>query len=92
MPQVPHTLKLGSPIEHGSQTITELVFGRKLLAGDLFDLSPNKWTNGDYATIIGRLTDQPRPLLARLDPVDFAEAMLVVEDFLSSTRTTGDSA
>lgn len=89
---LPITLKLHKPVEHGSRVIEELVFSRELEAKDLFDLPPAGWKVGDYAQIASRLTGQPLPVLARLGLVDLTKVMRTVEDFLPDGRTTGDGA
>ncbi len=91
--QLPVTIQLKKPVDHGSRQITELTFERELEAGDVFDVNLSiGFTGRDFANVIARLTGQPLPVISRLSFVDFSAAQVIVNDFLSDGPSTGTNA
>ncbi|MDL2226546.1 phage tail assembly protein [Deltaproteobacteria bacterium OttesenSCG-928-M10] len=91
--QLPHTITLKKPVQHGSAEISQLVFEREIQAGDLFDINLSSGLTGrDFANIIARLTGQPLPVISRLGFSDFSAAMEFVNSFLSDGQPTGTAA
>ena len=85
----PHTVVLKKPVRHGSQEVTELVFSREMVAEDIFDVDLARMTPRDFAQVIARLTNQPRPIIGQLSIPDFNKAMDTVNGFLLDGQETG---
>jgi len=82
------TIPLEYPVEHGQETITELVFMRRPKAKDFKGL-PMQLGFDELMTILGRLTGQPPSVIGEIDTTDLMNAVEVVTDFLPSGQTTG---
>lgn len=91
MPEPIKTIPLKYPVEHGQETITELVFMRRPKAKDFKGL-PLQLGFDEIIKILGRLTAQPPSVIDELDTADLMEAVEVVTDFLPSGQTTGVNA
>jgi hypothetical protein len=80
----PITIKLSRPIQHGTDTITELVITREPEAGDFRDMpaDPRMQTVGHSLDIIGKLAGQPPSVMSKLKPKDLSKVTEVFEHFL----------
>ena len=84
------TLKLKYPIEFGEETIAELEIRRpKAKDIELLSASPNM---KELLHIGARISNQPKPIIDKLDAVDALALVEVVGDFLDSGRKTGEDA
>lgn len=91
--QLPVTIQLKNPVDHGSRQVTELTFERELQAGDMFDINLAVGLTGrDFSSIIAKLTKQPLPVISRLGFADFRAAMEIVNGFLADGPSTGTNA
>lgn len=75
------TLTLKYPVTQGSETISELVFERRLRAKDFRGLPLNLGFD-DMFTLLSRLTANPPSVIDELDTEDLMAAVEVVSDFL----------
>lgn len=85
----PVTLTLRSPIQFGSQVVTELRM-REPKAKDFrrFPMTP---TMGDILDLVGQLSGQPKPVIDELSVADLAEVSALVEGFIPGGRGTGST-
>ena len=91
--ELPVTVTLKKPIQHGSKEITELVFEREVQAADLFDINITAGLTGrDFANVIARITGQPLPVISRLSGPDFSRCVELVNNFLFDGPETGPTA
>ena len=88
----PIVINLKKPIDHGQGSVTQLVFSREPILDDFFELPPSGWSNGEFAHVISRLTDQPLPVIKRLSVPDYQEAFKVVQSFLAAGQGTGSES
>lgn len=87
----PITLTLETPIQHGSETITQVVITRKPIGGDMvFALDEATARDGStkqgtmVMALASRICDVPEPVLKKLDLPDFLKLSGVVSGFLPS--------
>ena len=92
--QLPVTIKLNKPIQHGSKLIEEIVFEREMIGSDMFGVrfSGRGIDAKEYAMMAARLTGLPDPVINGLNVVDFRAVMETVESFLSDGPPTGTAA
>lgn len=83
------TLKLLRPIQHGSETISELVL-REPKAGDFKTLPANP-TTGDILRVLSRISNQPPSVIDELSMVDLTEVTKVFGDFFPNGPKTGET-
>lgn len=81
------TLKLKSPIQWGSETITELVIS-KPKAKNIRGL-PQEPKTGDLLDLAASLCAQPPRMIDELDIEDVTALMEIIGSFLSPGRQTG---
>lgn len=86
---IPHTITLKYPVQIGEKTVTELVFGRRMTAGDFKGISASEITFDHMILIIARLTVTPAAIIEKLDAVDMMECAGVIRSFLPTGLTTG---
>lgn len=89
--QWPVTIKLGTPVEFGKETITELVFQRGnfgVLKGLALDISrtPNI---DEIAVIASRLCGKSLKVIELLDPSDVDEVAAIAIGFFGRCRGAG---
>lgn len=89
--QIPYTLKLAHPIQYGERNVEELVFNRRLKAKDFKGIVSTNIKFDDMMSLIARITGESRSLIEEMDSEDFMGASEVVNSFLESGRTTGES-
>lgn len=88
--ELPYTHKLLTPVEHGSETITELVFSRAPVAKDLRGIRLSELDKADHLiTVTSRLSGQPPSVIERLSVSDTMACFEVVSAFLSPGPRTG---
>jgi len=88
--ELPYTLKLSEPVQHGSEEITELVFARKAVAKDLRGIRMSELDKGDNMILLtARLTNQPPSVVDKLYLADIAACGEVVSSFLPGGPRTG---
>jgi hypothetical protein len=80
----PITIKLSCPIQHGTETISELVITREPEAGDFQEMpaDPRLQTVGHSLDIMGKLSGQPPSVMSKLKPKDLSKVTEVLERFL----------
>lgn len=83
------TIKLRSPIKHGSETITELSI-REPKAKDLRKL-PMQPNMGDIIDLAGRLAAQPPSVMDELSAADLSEVAEVIGNFIGVGPGTGNA-
>lgn len=83
------SLTLKYPIQHGSETITELVAERRLKAKDFRGIKSTEIKFDDMLTLIGRLFAVPDSVVNELDACDMQKANELVSSFLESSPETG---
>ena len=84
-------LKYPVTIDREGEPVKELVFERRPKAKDMRGLNTNL-TMDDMFLLLGRLSNQPTPVILELDVEDMAEAMKVMADFLPGSLRTGSMA
>lgn len=80
----PIKIALHKPVKHGQRVIDELVFGREMVAEDMFGLPPSRrdMTMADFAAIAAKLTEMELPVIKLLSVRDFRRVTEVVGAFL----------
>ena len=87
--KTPHVIKLGHPVEHGSDVVEELHVERRMIAGDLTGIPASGQTVDHLLTVASRLTGQPMRVMKNLDMEDCAEVIKVITEFLAPFREIG---
>lgn len=88
--ELPYTHKLLTPVEHGSETITELVFRRRPVAKDVRGICIDRLNDGDnLVPLIARLTGNPPSLIDKVDLVDLLECGGLLGGFFPNGPRTG---
>lgn len=81
--QIPYEYELSSPIQLGDDQITKIVIKRKPIAKDLLVMDRAKGDVAKVIALIERLSDEPAPVIGRLDASDFTRLSEIISDFLS---------
>jgi hypothetical protein len=86
----PVTVRLKSPIQFGSDTISELTF-RKGRAGDMrgLDFNGRSVSMDTLMTVASRLSGQPTAVIALIDEEDCGEVFSIATGFIEKCLTTG---
>lgn len=88
--ELPYTHKLRVPIQHGNESITELVFKRRPVADDLRDIRLTQLDLGEnIIKLTGRLTNFPPSAIKKLDFADTYDLGEVLTGFLPDGPKTG---
>jgi hypothetical protein len=85
----PIKIRLASPIMHGEKEISELVFGREMVAGDLRGISVKDMTHDNILEVTSHITGVPTPILQKLKIPDYLEVADVVGDFFGDSLLIG---
>lgn len=88
----PVKIPLKTPIMHGGDEITELVFGREMVAGDLRGISVRDLTHDNVLEIASRITGIPFPILRQLRVPDYMQINELIAGFLFPSPETGESS
>ncbi|MHC1701803.1 MAG: phage tail assembly protein [Humidesulfovibrio sp.] len=89
-PKLPIKVKLTKPVKHGDSEVTELVFNRRVVSGDLRGVFLRKEMLWDELMVIaGRVAGYPPSVMDKLDFEDAAEISRVVMSFLMSGQEIG---
>lgn len=84
--------KLTTPVTVGSDTVTELKFREKIVAGDLRGVPMRDPMHfEDLLKIAGRLCAQPDPVMNSLEFADAMEVVGVVGGFMAPSPKTGSA-
>lgn len=83
--------KLAHPIQHGSETITELVVEARPKAKAFKGIPADGIMLDHMFLLLGRITAQPPSVIEELDSEDLFGAVGMVNDFLPNSLATGDS-
>lgn len=89
MPFEPVTITLTTPLRHGDEEITELVFRREMCAGDMRGLSVGLPSYDDCRTVASRITGIPEPVLVKMSWYDFSQVVSTVMVFFNNTPLIG---
>jgi uncharacterized NAD-dependent epimerase/dehydratase family protein len=82
------SIPLSVPIEHGSETIAELVLQRPK-AKHFRGMPVENQTMDDMFTLIAKLSGQPPSVIDELDTADLEEVSKRLEGFMPRGRGTG---
>lgn len=86
----PKIIKLETPLQHGHEEITQLVFGREMCAGDLRDgIKIDRPSYDDCRIVASRICGVPAPVLKDMPWRDFSKVVDVVMDFFNDSPLTG---
>lgn len=88
---LPHTIELTIPIKWGSETRSTIVVSRRLKAKDFKGIKASDIRFDDMMKLISRVTSEPIAFIEELDATDLFNASQVVQSFLPSGLTTGES-
>jgi len=88
---LPHTIELTIPVKWGEETRTTLVVNRRMQAKDFKGIKASDIRFDDMMKLISRVTGESIAFIEELDAADLFEASQVVQSFLPSGLTTGDS-
>lgn len=88
----PIKIALSAPVKHGEKEITEIVFGREMVAGDLRGVSARDLTHDDICDIAGRISGIPAPVLRQLKMPDYMRVTEVISGFFDNSPPTGNPA
>ncbi|MBU1229557.1 MAG: phage tail assembly protein [Proteobacteria bacterium] len=84
------TVTLSTPVKHGEEEITKLVFTREPKAKDMDGIPIGGQLYGEHMTkMISRLTGYPPSVIGEIGLGDFMRCGEVVGDFLSPGPQTG---
>lgn len=87
----PIKITLTAPVQHGNETITELVFPRAMCGGDLRgDINVGVPTYDNCRTVASRITGVPMSVLFALPWPDFSEVVNTVMGFFNDTPLIGE--
>lgn len=81
------TVKLNEPVEHGSETITEMTVVKP--RGKHLRKLPANPTTGDNLDLLARLTGHPPSVIDELGADDIEKLSMAVEGFLPPGRLGG---
>lgn len=88
---IPIIVNLESPLLHGDEEITELVFGREMNAGDLQgDIKVGLPTYDEIRMVASKICGVPTPILKKMPWRDFSKVVGVVMDFFNGSHLTGE--
>lgn len=85
----PITVPLRKPLKHGQKEITELVFGRELVAGDMRGIPVADMCFDHILTAASRIIGLPPSVLAQMNGKDFSAVSRIVMGFLGDGPETG---
>ena len=86
----PVKIQLKNPIQHGNESISELVFGREMCSGDLRgDIQIGMPSYDHVRLVASRITGIPEPVLRTLCWSDFSQVVDLVLGFFNDTPLTG---
>lgn len=88
---MPYTYTLKYPIQAGSETITEMVFTRRLVAKDLKGLPAQGMTMDHITLLLARVLGKTSAIIELVDAADLVELAEVINSFLPSGRATGEN-
>lgn len=89
--ELPYTLNLQEPIEWGKETRTTVVVNRRLKAKDFKGIVASNIRFDDMMRLISKVSGEPIAFIEELDAADLFELSKVVQSFLPSGLTTGES-
>lgn len=89
--ELPYTIELKEPVQWGEETRTTIVVTRRLKAKDFKGIKASDIRFDDMMKLISRVTGEPIAFIEELDAADLFEASQVVQSFLPSGLTTGES-
>lgn len=88
---IPHTMNLTVPVEWGEETRTSIVINRRLKARDFKGIKASDIRFDDMMKLVSKVTGESISFIEELDAADLFEASQVVQSFLPSGLTTGES-
>jgi len=89
--EIPHTIELIVPVQWGDETISTIVINRRLKAKDFKGIKASDIRFDDMMKLVSRVTGESIKFIEELDAADLFEASQVVQSFLPSGLTTGES-
>lgn len=93
--KLPYTLVLKHPIERGTKAenaITQLVFKRRLKAKDFKGIPAAGMQFDHMLKLVSRLSAEPISTIEEMDSEDLFAATDIVNSFLPSGLTTGETS
>jgi hypothetical protein len=88
----PIRISLKKPLTHGNETITDLVIGREMVAGDLRGIEIRRLIHDDVMEIGSRLTGVPTPVLRNMSLHDYGKLSEAITVFFGDGPETGNNA
>jgi hypothetical protein len=85
------SLKLKHPIQQGSETVSELCIMKRPRARHFKGIPAQNILFDHMLVLLGKITGQPPSVIEELDSEDLIPAINMVNDFLPSSLTTGES-
>lgn len=86
---------LSTPVQNGSETVTEITLREKVTTGDLRDVSLSSLVGevrgGEIEKLIGRLSGQPDNVVSKLSARDCLKLAELILGFLDLGPRTGDA-
>lgn len=91
--QVPHTISLDFPIQWGKDAEPRLsiTVNRRLITKDFKGINTQEIKFDDMMHMASKITGEPLAFIEALDATDFLKITAVIQSFLPSGLTTGES-
>lgn len=89
--EIPHTILLTEPVTWGKEDITHIVINRRLKAKDFKGIRASDIRFDDMMKLISHVSGNSISFIEELDAADLFRASQVVQSFLPSGLTTGES-
>jgi hypothetical protein len=81
---LPIKIKLQVPVQHGSETVSELVIDHQMTANDIKGLKIMQIedvTVGEVLLVIGGMANQPPSVMGKVDPKDLSQIFNAFSSF-----------
>lgn len=88
---LPHTMELTIPVKWGEESRTSLVVNRRLKAKDFKGIKASDIRFDDMMKLISKVSGESIKFVEEMDAADLFQASQIVQSFLPSGLTTGES-